>query len=406
MMEPSCDLFGHFPASTFTPESSDEAQEIVRQAAGKGIVPWGGGTRRHLGYPSARYDIALSTAKLNRITDYSPADLTVTAQAGVTLAQLQETLAAHGQFLPLDVALPARQTVGGMIAARADSLRRLTYGSVRDSLLGVTVLNSRGEWVLGGGKVVKNVAGYDLPKLYCGSFGTLGLIAEATFKVAPLPPAEATVALSLDANHNSEDVLDRLLASELAPSFLFLLNPAAAESVLPEASSAQYVVIGFDGDPEAVAWQTETLGAAPLSEEAAVLTRARLRDFSLDDALMTASFRILSSQVGAFSRMVEWIARRAGFAARVAADAALGLMTAHFAPAREDADWTVFYADLKDKADRCGGSFILERMPDILRARDVPVWSPLLSDFGLMARLKETLDPDRMWNPGRFVGKL
>ena len=91
--------------------------------------------------------------------------------------------------------------------------------------------------------------------------------------------------------------------------------------------------------------------------------------------------------------MVEWTARRAGFTAQVAADAALGLMTAHFAPVREDADWMLFYADLKDKADRCGGSFIIERMPDALRARDMPVWSPLLPDFGLMARLKETLDP-------------
>lgn len=406
MTEPSCDLFGQTPASILMPQSPDEAQEIVRQAAGKAIVPWGGGTRRHLGHPPAHYDLALSTRKLNQVTDYAPADLTVTAQAGVTLTELQETLAAHGQFLPLDIALPARQTVGGVIATRAGSLRRLTCGSVRDSLLGVSVLNSRGEWVKGGGKVVKNVAGYDLPKLYCGSFGTLGLIVEATFKVAPLPPASATVVLPLASDHNSEDVLDRLLASELAPSFLYLLNPAAAAAVLPASSPAQYVVLGFDGDPQAVAWQTETLEAAALPEEAAAPVRARLRDFALDDAPMTASFHLLSSQVGAFSRMVEWTARRAGFGALVAADAALGLMTAHFAPAREDADWAVFYADLKDKADRCGGSFIIERMPDALRERDTPVWSPLLPDFGLMARLKDTLDPARMWNPGRFVGRL
>ena len=165
----------------------------MRQRRGRPLCPGAGERGRHLGYPPARYDLALSTERLDRITDYQPADLTVTAQAGVTLAQLQETLAAHGQFLPLDVALPDRQTVGGIVAARADSLRRLAYGSVRDSLLGVSVINSRGELVKGGGKVVKNVAGYDLPKLYCGSLGTLGLIVEATFKVAPLPAASATV---------------------------------------------------------------------------------------------------------------------------------------------------------------------------------------------------------------------
>lgn len=404
--DPIYDLFGCSPAAILTPQSPAEVQEIVKASAGQGIVPWGGGTRRHLGFAPARYDFALSTAGLDQITDYAPADLTVTAQAGVTVARLQETLAAHGQFLPLDVARPAQQTIGGIIAARADSLRRFAYGRVRDSLLGVSVINSQGELVKGGGKVVKNVAGYDLPKLYCGSFGTLGLIVEATFKVAPLPAASATVALPLDPNHNSEDVLDRLLGSELTPSFLFLLNPNAVETMLPEASPAQYVILGFDGDPEAVAWQVETLGAESLSEEVGIAVRARLRDFALDEAPMTASFHILSSQVGAFSRMVEWTARRSGFVAQVAADAALGLMTAHFAPAREDADWTVFYADLKDKAERCGGSFILERMPDVLRQQEVPVWSPLLPDFGLMARLKATLDPERMWNPGRFVGQL
>lgn len=406
MTEPTYDLFGQTPVSVASPETPGEAQQIVQEAAGQAIIPWGGGTRKHLGYPPTRYGIALATSKLSRITDYSPDDLTVTTQAGVTVAQLQETLAAHGQVLPLDVALPQQQTVGGIIAARAGSLRRFSSGSVRDSLLGVTVINSRGEEVKGGGKVVKNVAGYDLPKLYCGSFGTLGLIVEATFKVAPLPETTVTLALPLDANHNSEDVLDHLLGSELQPSFLFLLNPAAAETVLPASSAAQYVVLGFDGAAEAVAWQIETLGSEPLPEEEAAPVRDRLRDFALAEAPMTASFHILSSQVGAFSRMVEWTARRAGFTAEVAADAALGLMTAHFAPAHESADWGVFYTDLKDKADRCGGSFILEQMPGVLRGADVPVWSPLLPDFSLMARLKETLDPQKMWNPGRFVGRL
>ncbi len=405
-MEPLYDLFGHTPVSVAAPESPEQALQLVRESVGKAIVPWGGGTQRNLGYPPTCYDLALSTAKLNQITEYSPADLTVTAQAGVTLAQLQETLAAQGQTLPIDAALPDKQTLGGIIAARAGSLRRLSCGSVRDSLLGVSVVNSRAELVKGGGKVVKNVAGYDLPKLYCGSFGTLGLIVEATFKVAPLPETSATVTLPLDPDHNCEDVLDHLLGSDLVPSFLFLLNPAAAEVILPETESAQYMIVGFDGAAEAVIWQVEALGAGPLGEEEAAQVRARLRDFALNEAPMTGSFHILSSQVGAFSRMVEWTARRAGFSAQVAADAALGLMTAHFAPVRENADWTIFYTDLKEKADRCGGSFILDRMPDVLRASDIPVWSPLLPDFGLMVRLKETLDPQWMWNPGRFVGKL
>lgn len=412
---PAFALFGAEPQAVLVPENVADAQEMVRAAAGKALVPWGGGTRQALGYAPERYDIALSTARLNAIRDYAPADLTVTAEAGVTVAQLQETLLAQGQWLPLEVACPERQTLGGIVAARADSLCRLGWGSVRDSLLGVSVINCRGEQVKGGGKVVKNVSGYDLPKLYNGSLGTLGLIAEATFKVAPRPEASATALVPLPADHNSEDVLDHLLGSALLPSFLYLLNPAAAQAVLPDAepvqSSAQYVVLGFDGDREAVSWQLKTLGADALGDAEGRSMRIRLRDFRLNaaprnTAPMTASFHILSSQVGAFARMVEWTARKAGFAAQVAADAALGLMTAHFAPARNPADWSGFYADLKDKADRCGGSFIIEVMPEELRAGDVPVWSPLLPDFALMARLKQTLDPARMWNPGRFVGKI
>lgn len=401
-------LWGQTPREVAAPESVTDVQDVVRRAQGQGIVPWGGGTRQHIGYAPERHDLALSTESLTAITDYQPADLTVTAQAGVTLAHLQSVLAEHGQWLPLDVACPERQTLGGIIAARADSLRRLSCGSVRDSLLGVAVVNAQGEVVKGGGKVVKNVAGYDLPKLYCGSWGTLGIVTEATFKVAPLPEASATVLLPLEAERNSEDVLDALLGSELEPSFLVLLNPAAAYDILEGGAISQYVAVGFDGSSEAVAWQLETVGYSEgvLGADAAASMRRRLRDFALQTAPMTAAFHILSSQVGAYSRMMEWTARRAGFGARVLSDAALGFVWAHFDPIKPEADWHAFYKDLADKAARVGGSFILERMPDALRAQDTPVWSPLLPDFALMRRLKQRLDPARMWNPGRFAGRL
>lgn len=399
-------IVGRQPAAIFAPRMPEDAQEIVRQSVGKSLVSWGGGTRQSLGYPPERYDAVLLTTYLNKVTEYEPADLTITAQAGVTAATLQAILGQHGQCLPLDIARPDFQTLGGIVATRANSLRRFSNGSVRDLLLGVSVVNSRGELVKGGGKVVKNVAGYDLPKLYCGSFGTLGLITEVTFKVSPLPETSVTIALPLDADRNSEDVLDHLLGSDLLPSFLFLLSPRAASAVLRGADDTQYILVGFDGDAETVAWQVKTLGADVLDDVLAAEVGAALRDFSLQDAPLTAEFHVLSSQVGAFSRMLEWTARRSGLTAEVASDAALGLMTAHFAPLSDTVDWLSFYADLKDKADRCGGSFILAQMPATLRSADVPVWSPLLPDFGLMAKLKETLDPARMWNLGRFVGKL
>jgi glycolate oxidase FAD binding subunit len=401
-------MFGKTPLAIAAPETLTETQELVRLSEGQAIVPWGGGTRQHVGYAPERYDLALSTESLSGITEYSPADLTVTVQAGMTFAHLQSVLAEHRQWLPLDISRPERQTVGGVVAARADSLRRFAFGSVRDSLIGVSVVNAQGELVKGGGKVVKNVAGYDLPKMYCGSWGTLGLIFEATFKVAPLPEASALVVLPLDAERNSEDVLDTLLTSDLQPSFVSLLNSPAAHGILEGGPDAQFLFVGFDGSPPDVQWQVDTLGGdgSLLKGELADTVRERLRDFPALDAPMTCKFHILSSQVGAYARMVEWTARRAGFEACVMADVAVGMVWAHFTPAHEGADWALFYEDLADKASRVGGSFIVERMPDVLCARDIPVWSPLLSDFPLMQRLKETLDPMRMWNPGCFVGKI
>ncbi len=404
-------LEGAQPDEVLRPRAADEAQEMTRAATGRALVPWGGGARQHVGYPLKRPFVVVSTENMNALVEHRPADLTVTAQAGMTIAVLQESLRQHNQWLSVDVARPEVQTVGGIIAARANSLRRFGYGSVRDHLLGVTVINAQGERITGGGRVVKNVSGYDLPKLYCGSWGTLGLITEATFKVAPLPEASATVALSLPAGRNSEEALDRLLLSELQFSFLHLLSPAAAQTVLPgEDKGAQVVVAGFDGPAETVNWQTETLGASALPPEDAACVRAALRDFSLLPAPMSAAFHVLSSQVGAFSRMLEWTAERAGLQASVCSDAALGLMHAHFVPPNGEgdsrADWPAFYSDLRDKADRVGGSCVLERLPNVLRAAEVPVWTPVLADFGLMARVKDALDPARLWNPGRFVGGL
>jgi glycolate oxidase FAD binding subunit len=437
-------LFGAEPSQTASPTSVSDARELVLGSAGLAIAPWGGGSRQHIGYPPERYDIALDTSGLNQITEYSPDDMVVIAQAGVTIADLQTTLAARGQFLPVDVSEPSRQTVGGLVATRPDSLRRCAYGSVRDALIGTIVVNAAGDLIKGGGKVVKNVSGYDLPKLYCGSFGTLGLIVEAAFKVAPLPEASATAMLALTADHNSEDVLDTLLGSDLSPSFLYLLNGQAAQTLLgipADAPSAQYLVIGFDGHAAAVEWQVKRLGTLTSGAYAAggealsavaqpsrssngavsvtigqpdphvegkqsVDIRALLRDFPHRETAASVAFHIMSSQIGAFSRMMEWTARRAGFTAAVVADAAMGIMWAQFEPRAEMGNWSNLYQDLSDKALRCGGSFIVERMPTAWRAKDVPVWAPLLPDFALMARMKAALDPGRMWNPGRFVGRI
>lgn len=400
-------ILGVTPTVVARPGSVGEVCEIVRSGSGKAFAPWGGGTRRHVGYAPERLDTVIVSAGLTGIVEYNPDDLTVTVRAGTPIADVAQTLSEAGQMLPIDVAAPNLQTVGGVIATRADSILRSASGSVRDALLGVDVVNGSGEFIRAGGRVVKNVSGYDLPKLYCGSLGTLGMIVEATFRTAPLPERRSLVLLPMAADRNTEDTLDALMSGRIQPAYVFLLNPEGARVVLEmpaDEPDRQFIAIGLYGATEDVDWQ---IGQLPedkivLPDAIGLALHARIRDFSHHDTPMAAAFHIQSAQVGAFSRMVEWTARRSGFRAAVVTDAACGMMRATFSPMGDNSDWRVFYADLFDKATRCGGSFIVERVPPVLRELGIPIWSPVLPDARLMHAIKAKLDPGRVWNPGRF----
>lgn len=401
------------------PQSVLDIQECVRKARREGgaLAPQGGGTQLHIGFAPSRPTHPLPLAGLNRLVEYSPEDLVVIAQAGMTLADLQAILAEHRQWLPLATAQPGRQTLGGIVAARANNLLRGGYGGVRDWLIGLDVVGADGEIVKGGGKVVKNVSGYDLPKLYCGSWGTLGAITQVAFKVAALPEAMAMLLAVLGAERNSEEALDSLLGAT-TPTFTFLMNSHAAQAILgPDAAPAQYLAIRFDGVKEAVEERVKQAQAilspftASILELPATISDtlcSSLRDFPLENAPLATSHHILSSQVGAFVRMIDWTAERAELHARVVADARTGIIHAQYHPDRAEAefDWNSVYPLIAEKADRVGGSFIIERMPEPWRAADVPVWSPELPDWKLMAGVKKALDPDNLFNPGRFVGRI
>jgi glycolate oxidase FAD binding subunit len=184
-------LPGVFGVEPVQPASLEDAQELLRQK--KATVFVGGGTRMSIGPPPRKVEQVLSSGKLNRLVEYAPADQIVACESGMTLSALQHELASHGQRLALDPAQPEKQTIGGIIASNAFGPLRTRYGGVRDLIIGISVLRVDGVQAKGGGKVVKNVAGFDLPKLFCGSLGTLGFIASATFRVHPLPEKTETL---------------------------------------------------------------------------------------------------------------------------------------------------------------------------------------------------------------------
>src|SRR5262245_30606663 len=182
------------------------------------VTPWGGGTRMAVGAPPGRAGLVLGLRRLARLLEHEPGDLTATAEAGMTFVAFQAELGQRGQWLSLDPPHADRATIGGILASNASGPRRHLYGTARDLLIGVTVVAADGTVIKGGGKVVKNVAGYDLPKLYIGSFGTLGVIAEATVRLRPRPDEDRLVVARFERIAEAGAAARTVMASDLIPS--------------------------------------------------------------------------------------------------------------------------------------------------------------------------------------------
>src|SRR5216683_1260686 len=231
------------PKLVIEPGTESELAEVLRLSneVGLAVIPRGGGTKLGWGNPPARADFILSTARLNEIIEYAWADLTVTVEAGCTIQRLQEKLAQHGQRLALDPLWPEKASVGGVLSTNDSGALRLRFGALRDLIIGATVALPDGTLASSGGKVVKNVAGYDLPKLVTGAFGTLGVITRAVFRLHPLPRAAKTFSFAAE---NSTDIQQHVLAiqdSQLAHTSLQIrcaVGELPAADILFEATDA------------------------------------------------------------------------------------------------------------------------------------------------------------------------
>src|SRR5216110_2442771 len=219
---PADSVSGVQPQLIVEPAAEQQLAAALRLAneAGLAVIPRGGGTKLAWGNPLSRADLILSTVRLNKILEHAWADLTVTVEAGCSIQTLQETLAQHGQRLALDPLWPEKATVGGVLSTNDSGALRLRFGALRDLIIGVTIALADGTLARSGGKVVKNVAGYDLPKLITGAFGTLGVITRAVFRLHPLPLNSHFFSIS---TVNAEETQKLVLAvqdSKLAHAFL------------------------------------------------------------------------------------------------------------------------------------------------------------------------------------------
>ena len=224
---------GILPRFVVTPTSVEQVASVVALANqhGLSILARGGGSRMSVGGLPERIDIVIETNKLTRVLEHEAPDLTCHVEAGLTLAALQAQLAQKGQWLALDPPDAAQATIGGLLASNASGPKRLRYGSARDLVIGLHVVQANGELSRSGGQVVKNVAGYDLNKLYIGSLGTLGIIVDANFKLHPLPAAERTLLLTFTNATDAMRTTIALLGSLLTPSAIELIDSGAASDI-------------------------------------------------------------------------------------------------------------------------------------------------------------------------------
>jgi glycolate oxidase FAD binding subunit len=405
---------GRTPAAVVFPGTVEEVVGAVRLAASEGlaVIPWGGGTATAVGDPPGRPSLVLALRRLDRLVEHEPGDLTATAGAGLTLAALQAALRERGQWLSLDPPDAGQATIGGIIAADASGPRRQLYGTARDLLIGLTVVTADGAVVRGGGKVVKNVAGYDLPKLFVGSYGTLGIVVEATFKLRPLPDSERLVAVTFDRLKDGGAAVRALLASDLLPCAVELLDGVAAAALGLHAPAA--LVVGFDGLAEQVDWQASELAAliGPLGGRdvsalppAAWPRLAALAREAFASPAVLMTFSVLPTLVADTMEHGAAAARQRGLASAWVAHAGVGAVTGALLAEREAATVAAVLTEWRAIARAGGGHAALTSAPLAVKSQ-VTVWDDPGPAGRVMQRIKARLDPGNVLNPGRFVAGI
>jgi len=391
---------GAQPRLVVEPGSELELAKVLKlaNAAGLAVIPRGGGTKLEWGNRPARADVILSTAQLHRVIEHAWADLTVSVEAGCTIARLQETLAKHGQRLALDALWPERATVGGVLSTNDSGALRLRFGSLRDLVIGVTLVLADGTVASSGGRVVKNVAGYDLPKLVTGALGTLGIITRAFFRLHPLPKETRTVSCVTEDVREAQRLVTAIQNSKLAHSAL---------QICCEAEMQPRVDLLFEGTDAGLMAQVEQVKSLMRSAtiaDAGDAWNARQAIHSAgkqrESEFAAAKFATLPAQM---AEAIETMARLSGAGVRwKVATQATGIGWARLegaAPAVES-----MLREFRACLERFGGSLVVAHRPPGMAELDA--WGSAGDALPLMSAVRRQFDPQGTLNTGRFVGGI
>jgi glycolate oxidase FAD binding subunit len=393
------DITGVRPQMIFEPGSETELAAALRRvnAAGFGVVPRGGGTKIGWGNPPTRADLIISTARLNRVIEHAWADLTVSAEAGCSIQNLQNALANHGQRIAVDPLWPERATVGGILSTNDSGTLRIRYGALRDLIIGVTIALPDGTLASSGGKVVKNVAGYDLPKLVTGALGTLGVITRAIFRLHPLPRNVRSFTFSARDLDDANRIVLAVQDSRLAHTGL-------QTRYLPGATPA--VDVRLEGTDAGIAAQAGTLRklAAPDAEigTSDAVWQALQELWCQAEAAAIAKFSVLPASVAETCSRIRYLADPLSVRwSAVVQGTGLGWLRLE---ASSVSCIHQVLQTLRPELERARGSLVVLHRPAGISAIDA--WGSGGDAFPVMQCVKRQFDPRSTLNPGRFVGGI
>ncbi len=415
------------PGAAVFPNTIEEVSHVLSAADrdGKGVVPWGGGTAMGLGNLPRACDLVIGTSRLNRVLEYEPSDLTVVVEAGITLGAVQEELGEKGQFLPLDPPLPEKATIGGILSANSSGPIRAQFGAIRDRLIGVKVVNPNGDVTKGGGKVVKNVSGYDMNKLYTGALGTLGIIVEAAFKLAPLFKETRSLLIGCDAASEAGEIAKDLRGAGVDPVALQLVGGVGFA-----VRTGYAVALKIGGVREAVERQTRVvtdlcndrgLPATDEGEKFWQILRKGASGYTIEGGYSGENFWRLVCDAGRGSNspatmivkatclpsdsasLVERIRQVGGEGLSVSCNMVNGVIYGYWMDRETPTDTLeALVTAIRDVATEMNGHCVIEACPPELKER-IDVWGFDGPQVALMKRIKEQFDPNGTLNPGRFV---
>jgi glycolate oxidase FAD binding subunit len=376
---------GQVPATVARPGSVEDTVDVLRECAaeGRSVLPHGNRTKLDWAAPAGAVDVALDLRGLDRVVDHAAGDLVVVAEAGVRLADLQQQLARSGQMLALDPCEPGA-TLGGIVSANASGPRRLRYGTARDLLIGITVVLPDGTRAVAGGRVVKNVAGYDLGKLFIGAHGSLGAVVTTTWRLHPLPRALATVTVELDRAVDAASCARLLSHSPLTPT--------AVELSARTGAGASLLVL-FESIPESVAAQAEA--AVALLGGGAITT-----ELPADFGERPVDPDALGVRIAHPPKALPVVLAALPAGTEVRASACSGITYAAITGSAVAA-----LDRLRAALGPVGGNAVVVAAPVDLRGQ-VDHWGPVGDSLPLMRRVKDEYDPQHRFAAGRFVGGI